>query len=143
MADDSSERLLSRSSILSLMMSMKMLMVLMVRAMEDVGSSGSEFSTDMVISVDLPTHIMSLKTTTSSLGTIVHISQALFMLLSTYYNQFSRYYCPYIMTSFLGTIVHISLPALLGLSSTYHNQISWYYCPYITINSLGTIVHIS
>ena len=107
MADDSTEFLLSRSSILSLMMSMKMLMVLMVRAMEDVGSSGSEFSTDMVISVDLPAHIMSLKTKTSSLGTIVYISQqALLVLLSTYYNQLSRCYHPHITTSSLGAFVH-------------------------------------
>ena len=142
--DDSSEYLLSRSSILSLMMSMKMLMVLMVRAMEDVGSSGSEFSTDMVISVDLPTHVMNLKTTTSSLGTIVYISQpASLVLLSTYYDQLPWCYRPHITTSSLGTIVHISWPASLVLLSTYYNQLSWYYCPHITISSLGTIVHIS
>ena len=128
MADDSSEYLLSRSSILSLMMSMKMLMVLMVRAMEDVGSSGSEFSTDMVISVDLPTHVMNLKTTTSSLGTIVYVSQStLLVLLSIYHNQLSWYYCPYITISSLGTIVHISQSTLLVLLSPYHNQLSLYF----------------
>ena len=128
MADDSSEYLLSRSSILSLMMSMKMLMVLMVRAMEDVGSSGSEFSTDMVISVDLPTHVMNLKTTTSSLGTIVYILQpASLVLLSTYYNQLSWCYCPHITISSLGAIVHISQSTLLVLLSPYHNQLSLYF----------------
>ena len=69
--NDSSEYLLSMSSILSLMMFMKMLMVLMVRAMEDVGSSGIEVSNDIVNSDDLQTH-MCLKITIDSLNAVVH-----------------------------------------------------------------------
>ena len=41
------------SSSLSFTISMKILMVLMVRAIEDMGSSGSEVSSELVKSVDL------------------------------------------------------------------------------------------